>query len=126
MTAHPHTLPDGPCPGARTFGLTVRNCVRCGALLDNGDTRMTTETATFVVIESTPGYMPDADEPAVFDNYADAVAYANELCNELEEQGYTVDRSWASQDNLFAAHATRDDTIAPDLGRTIQVVRDDT
>jgi len=40
MITHPHTLPNGPCPGARTFGITVRNCVRCGALLDNGDTRM--------------------------------------------------------------------------------------
>lgn len=42
MIAHPHTLPNGPCPGARTFGITVRNCVRCGVLLDNGDTRMGT------------------------------------------------------------------------------------
>jgi len=33
MIAHPHTLPAGPCPGARTFGITVRSCVRCGALL---------------------------------------------------------------------------------------------
>lgn len=37
MTPHPHTLPNGPCPGARTFGITVRNCVRCGALLSNHD-----------------------------------------------------------------------------------------
>jgi hypothetical protein len=32
MIAHPHTL-NGPCRGARTFGLTVRSCVRCGVLL---------------------------------------------------------------------------------------------
>ena len=32
MIAHPHTL-QGPCQGARTFGLSVRSCVRCGALL---------------------------------------------------------------------------------------------
>ena len=51
MIAHPHTLPNGPCPGARTFGLTVRNCVRCGALLDNGDTRMTPTEAIARALE---------------------------------------------------------------------------
>ncbi len=69
---------------------------------------------TFLVIENTPRYMPDADEPAEFDVYTDAVAYANELADELEEQGYRCDRSWASQDNMYAVHCERDDMVAPD------------
>ena len=68
----------------------------------------------FVVIE----HMPDSDEPAEFENYADAVAYANELCDELEKAGYSVDRSWASSGNYFAA-------FAPDLGRYVAVERVD-
>jgi hypothetical protein len=79
----------------------------------------------FVVIENTPGYLPDADDPAMFEDYSEAVAYLNEVCDELEEQGYKVDRSWASADNLAAAFAQRDDTVAPDLGRTVQIIRDD-
>ena len=78
----------------------------------------------YVVVENTPGYLPES-EPAEFDEYADAVAYANELADELEEQGYTTDRSWASQDNMYAISATRSDTVAPDLGRVIEVIRDE-
>jgi hypothetical protein len=79
---------------------------------------------TYLVIESTPGYLPESDDPAEFAEYADAVAYANELADELEAQGYTADRSWASRDNYYAIHAERSDTVAPDLGRTIEVVLD--
>jgi hypothetical protein len=70
---------------------------------------------TYLVIESTPGYLPESDDPAEFAEYADAVA---------EAQGYTADRSWASRDNYYAIHAERSDTVAPDLGRTIEVVLD--
>ena len=79
----------------------------------------------FVVIENTPGYLPDDLEPAEFETYTEAVAHANELADELEEQGYTTDRSWASRDNSYAIHAERSDTVAPDLGRNIEVVRSD-
>jgi hypothetical protein len=78
----------------------------------------------FIVIESTPGYMPES-EPAEFVEYSDAVAYANELADELEEQGYTTDRSWASSGNYYAIKAERSDTVAPDLGRFIAVERDE-
>lgn len=78
----------------------------------------------FIVIESTPGYMPDS-EPADFEDYSDAVAYANELADELEEDGYSCDRSWASSGNYYAIKCTRSDTVAPDLGRFIAVERDD-
>lgn len=75
---------------------------------------------SWCVTESTPGYMPD-DDPAIFTEYSEATAYANELADELEEQGYTCDRGWASSGNYFAVHCTRDDTVAPDLGRCIAV-----
>ena len=76
---------------------------------------------SFLVIENTPGYMPES-EPAEFEEYADAVAYADELADELEEQGYVTDRSWASRDNYYAVNATTDEKIY-DLGRTIEVIR---
>ena len=79
-------------------------------------------TMTYLVIENTPGYMPDV-EPAEFDDYAEAVAYANELADELEEEGYTTDRGWASRDNFYAINATHWDRIH-DLGRTIEVTLD--
>ena len=79
--------------------------------------------AAFYVIENTPGYLPDA-EPVDFDDYADAVAYAHELADELEEQGYVTNRSWASADNLLCIEAHRTDTVAPDLGRFIAIERD--
>lgn len=77
----------------------------------------------FVVIESTPGYMPEDDDPLYTEHYDEACERVNELCDELEAQGYEVDRSLASRDNLYAAHAERPDMVAPDLGRTIQIVR---
>jgi hypothetical protein len=78
----------------------------------------------FMVIESTPGYMPDADEPATFEDYNDAVKYANELADELEDDGFVCDRSYASSGNYFAVYCTRTDTVAPDLGRFIAVELD--
>lgn len=80
----------------------------------------------FVVIENTPGHMPDADEPGGFEEYSDAVAYANELADELEEQGYECDRDWASSGNYYAikCQLPREATVAPDLGRFIAVEHD--
>jgi hypothetical protein len=85
------------------------------------------EQTTWLVIESTPGYMPDADEPAEFREYADAVAYAHELANELEDQGYVCDRGWASSGNYLAIQCElpREATVAPDLGRLIAIERDE-
>jgi hypothetical protein len=84
-----------------------------------------TQQDSWIVVESTPGYMPESGEPAEFTEYAEAVAYANELADELEEQGYSTDRGWASSGNYFAIKAERSDTVAPDLGRLIAVERDE-
>lgn len=78
----------------------------------------------FYVVEHTPGYLPDADEPAVFDTYADGVAYANELADELEADGYNCDRAWASSQNTYAIYCTTEDKIE-DLGRYIEVLQEE-
>jgi hypothetical protein len=80
----------------------------------------------YIVLESTPGYMPDADEPAEFETYAEACEYANELAQELEEQGYECDR-WASSQNTYAIYCQlpREATEAPDLGRYIEVLSEE-
>lgn len=82
----------------------------------------------YVVIENTPGYLPEDDDPGIFEDYADAVAYANELadrCVEYYQQGdddaptVTVDKGWASSDNLYAISVTSDEPYS--LGRWIAV-----
>jgi hypothetical protein len=89
----------------------------------NSEEEAVNDLQEWAVIENTPGYLPDT-EPALFDEYADAVAYANELADELEEQGYETDRSWASRDNSYAISATTEDKMH-DLGRWIEVARTD-
>jgi hypothetical protein len=84
------------------------------------------EITRYVVIESTPGYMPEDCDPLVTEDYAEAVAYANELADELEEQGYACDRSWASSNNFYAIKCELPrGTVAPDLGRYIAVELDE-
>ena len=85
-----------------------------GGVVENGE-------PGFYVIENTPGYMPDS-EPADFEDYQSAVSYANELADELEEDGYETDRSVASRDNYYAISASRPNE-PHDLGRVIEVVR---
>jgi hypothetical protein len=72
----------------------------------------------WAVVENTPGYLPEDDDPGVFDTYAEACAYANQLADELEEDGYTTERFWASEGNYYAIRACRDER---DLGRFIAV-----
>ncbi len=81
----------------------------------------------FVVIESTPGYLPEDDDPPTFDDYSDAVAYLNDRCKEYEddESGtFTVEYGWASSGN-YAAAAISDSSKIHDLGRWIAVELDE-
>jgi hypothetical protein len=83
----------------------------------------------YVVIENTPGYMPEDDDPPIFEDYADAVAYLKERVEEyldLNADGaqYRVEEGWASQDNLSAV-VIHDDSKIHDLGRWIQIVVDE-
>lgn len=85
-------------------------------------------TEQWIVIENTPGYMPDDDDPPIFDDYADAVSYLNERCAEYADiigedditPQYRVEYGWASSGN-YAAAMIWDDSRTHDLGRYIGV-----
>lgn len=84
-------------------------------------------SSRFVVIESTPGYMPEDDEPFV-GLWEEAHNHALELGAQLEEQGYSCNYSDANGAGIgveFSIRCERSDTVAPDLGRTIEVVEAD-
>ncbi len=77
----------------------------------------------YTVIENTPGYLPDDEDPPIFDEYADAVEYLNDRCKEYEddESGvFTVEYGLASSGN-YAAAAISDSSKMHDLGRWIAV-----
>lgn len=77
----------------------------------------------YVVIENTPGYMPDEDEPYTTDDYDEAVAYLNDRAAEYDndESGiYRAEHGFASADNL-AAVMIWNDASDHDLGRYIGV-----
>ena len=56
----------------------------------------------FVVIEGCPG-----GDLIDFSDYSDAVAYLNELADDLTTQGYEIEVGWASSSNLSAFKASR-------------------
>lgn len=41
---------------------------------------------TYVVVENTPGYLPEEDEPAIFATFEEAEGYADERAREAGEQ----------------------------------------
>lgn len=45
-------------------------------------------TYVYVVIENTPGYLPEDDDPATFDNIEDARVYASDLLSRLLDHIY--------------------------------------
>jgi len=71
----------------------------------------------YIVIESTPGYMPDS-EPAEFDTYDEAIEYAERLGQELMEQGYPAPTCDHSGPEFIQWHTARD---SRDLGRVIEL-----
>ncbi len=73
---------------------------------------MARNNGKWVVIENTPGYMPD-DEPAEFDTKRAAMGHMVELKHELIELGYHV-RGTASE----GYYAERDSN---DLGRVVEI-----
>jgi hypothetical protein len=77
----------------------------------------------FLVIESTPDCLPESD-PAEFIEYSDAVEFLGQLLVELADAGFDQVEPVASPDNLAGFVARRTDTVAPDLGRTVVIVRD--
>jgi hypothetical protein len=79
----------------------------------------------YIVVENTPGYLPDDDDLPVFETYAAAVEYANERADEYEHDpdgNYNVDRSYASRENTYCV-VVHDRDRMHDLGRVIEVLR---
>ncbi len=77
----------------------------------------------YIVIENTPGYLPDDDDPYITDDYASAVEYMNERAAEYAgdpDANYRVEYGIASPDN-YAAVMVYDDDKTHDLGRYIGV-----
>ena len=80
----------------------------------------------FIVIENTPGYLPEDDDPFITDDYDEAVAYMNERADSLaefiaESDGKPeISTGWASPNN-YAAVMVYDLSHKHDLGRYIGV-----
>lgn len=78
----------------------------------------------YVVIENTPGYLPD-EEPAEFVDYGEAVEFLNERAETYAQDpdgDFTVNYGVASCDNLAAIYIT-DNNKTHDLGRWIAIER---
>jgi predicted ester cyclase len=76
----------------------------------------------YIVIENTPGYLPE-DDPFVTDDYSAAVAYMNERAAEYTDNpdgNYRIEVGIASSNN-YAAVMVWDDDKTHDLGRYIGV-----
>jgi len=79
----------------------------------------------FVVIENTPGYLPDDDEPAEFDTLAAARMYARQRVQDLREFHWDAGdrvRVRVSDDRRywFVVCTTREH----DLGRVVEIVEE--
>jgi hypothetical protein len=66
------------------------------------------------VVENTPGYLPDDDDPPIFGSAKAAGEYAYELAESLRESGYKVRGN--QRDGYYGE---RD---ADDLGRVIEIM----
>jgi hypothetical protein len=74
----------------------------------------------YVVIENTPGYMPDDDDPATFDDYKEACEYVRELVERLMDhisEGGGEPAATFGEDHAFVTDMSREH----DLGRSISV-----
>jgi hypothetical protein len=85
----------------------------------------------YVVLESTPGYLPEDDDPAVFEDIESARVYASDLLSQLldhifevqelgedEPAGFEVVGSFAQEDRSVVVY---DKSRLHDLGRVIEI-----
>ena len=78
--------------------------------------RVATGPYRWVVVENTPGYMPESD-PAEFASVADARAYARDLAETARDEGYRVTGSASS-----GRYDIADPGTTHDLGRVIEII----
>lgn len=77
----------------------------------------------YIVIENTPGYLPEDDDPFITDDYSAAVEYLNERAASYEDDAdgnYEVTYGCASNGN-YAAVMVKDLDREHDLGRWIAI-----
>lgn len=79
----------------------------------------------YVMVEYTPGYMPDSDDPAIFDLIEDAKEYlkseVERLCEFHDENGDTFEVTWDRE--LTHAYVIRTGKFSRnDLGRVFDIV----
>jgi hypothetical protein len=67
------------------------------------------------VVENTPGYLPESDEPMTFTSRRAAERYAAELAAELRELGYRT--SGSARSGCISAERDSDD-----LGRVVEII----
>jgi hypothetical protein len=90
-------------------------------------------TMPYAVIESTPGYLPEDDEPAVFDQFNEALNYLNELREDLFQEEWAYE--YISGEAFFMLDVGEIDGEPPykgfvyydkrkvhDLGRVVEIV----
>ncbi len=91
---------------------------------------------TYVVIENTPGYLPEDDDPATFEDITEARVYASDLqsrlmdhifdsqcLDETEPPGMDVSGSFADSDCWSVI--VYDKSREHDLGRIIEIIEDE-
>lgn len=77
----------------------------------------------YVVIENTPGYLPDDDDPYVTESLEDAKAVLRELVERHTEWCEDVDMTynvWFADDGMSASVANRSG-FTYDLGRAFEI-----
>jgi hypothetical protein len=77
----------------------------------------------FVVVNNTPGYLPEEDDPATFDTRKEAIAYLVDevarYCQHLEEVDELFRVNWSDDmDEALVEHLDREH----DLGRVFEIL----
>jgi hypothetical protein len=95
----------------------------CRCIASEHEATLAPNPAGYVVIENTPGYLPDSDDPGRFDTYEEAIAHANDLAAELEANDYVCDRPAAGEIGYVISCTTVHKMH--DLGRVIEVIEEE-
>lgn len=82
---------------------------------------------SYIVIENTPGYLPDDDDTAEFETLADARSYARDLVEQLRDFHAQVDETCLVRVDSRSAPRSwyvrrGGEAGRNDLGRAIQIV----
>lgn len=76
----------------------------------------------YVVIENTPGYLPEDTEPAYFDSYAEALRHLVEYNKELRDSSFLGMDHYEVQPIINGQFSYFDKTKSHDLGRSVEIV----